>query len=173
MLAQNIDPKTHREQEQGAQALGQNTFKHVCAKWYAEIYPTKAHNEETRARNWKRLEKHIFPRLAELPLSEITPRLLIEVYRDIGASNTLDKLHRLVKATLDYGIKLGIIEGHNCNLAKDDFIAPLAKNHPAITPEELPELLKAINTAFNEGKLEFNTLFAFTHRIKAERANKH
>ncbi|WP_235820752.1 tyrosine-type recombinase/integrase [Canicola haemoglobinophilus] len=161
LLAQNIDPKTHREQEQGAQALGQNTFKHVCAKWYAEIYPTKAHNEETRARNWKRLEKHIFPRLAELPLSEITPRLLIEVYRDIGASNTLDKLHRLVKATLDYGIKLGIIEGHNCNLAKDDFIAPLAKNHPAITPEELPELLKAINTAFNEGKLEFNTLFAF------------
>ncbi|TEW24337.1 integrase, partial [Histophilus somni] len=78
LLAQNIDPKTHRDQKQNKQALERNTFKYVCAKWYAEIYPTKAPNEDTRTRNWQRLERHIFPKLAEIPLSEITPRLLID-----------------------------------------------------------------------------------------------
>lgn len=164
LLAQGIDPqqeKKRRQLEQQEKLLGTSTFKSICEKWFTEIYPSKALNEETRLKNWARLENHIFPKLANVPLAEITPRLLIDVYRSIGASNTLDKIHRLVKATLDYGIKLGIIEGHNCNLAKDDFVAPLAKNHPAILPKELPKLLSTMNKAFADGKLEPNTFFAF------------
>lgn len=161
LLAQGVDPQEERERKQQELLVSKHTFRSVCEKWFTEIYPNKALNEETRAKNWARLENHIFPKLADIPLSEITPRLLIEIYHSIGASNTLDKIHRLVKATLDYGIKLGIIDGHNCNLAKDDFIAPLAKGHPAINPDELPELLKTMNNAFDDGKLEPNTLFVF------------
>lgn len=161
LLAQGVDPQEERERKQQELLVIKHTFRTVCEKWFTEIYPSKALNEETRAKNWARLENHIFPKLADVPLSEITPRLLIEIYHSIGASNTLDKIHRLVKATLDYGIKLGIIDGHNCNLAKDDFIAPLAKGHPAINPDELPELLNTMNKAFDDGRLEPNTLFAF------------
>lgn len=161
LLAQDIDPQIRNQKiEEQSSLLAQNTFKVVCERWFTEIYPTRA-NEETRIKNWVRLENHIFPKIGDMPLDEIKPKRLIEIYRDIGASNTLDKLHRLVIATLNYGIKLGIIEGHNCNLAKEDFIAPLAKSHPSITPDKLPELLSTMNNAFYNGKLEPNTFLAF------------
>lgn len=166
LLARNIDPQTHRQQQkQQAKAQNENTFFRVCELWFKDIYPTKAHNEQTRLKNWERLEKHVFPTLAELPLDEIKPRLLVELYQQIGASNTLDKLHRLIIKTMDHGIKLGIIESHNCNIAKDDFIAPLAKEQPAIHFDELPTLLTLVNSAFldNTAKhsIESNTFFAF------------
>lgn len=62
---------------------------------------------------------------------------------------------------MNYATKLELIDGHNCNIAKEDFQAPIAKNHPSIKPEELPELLAVMNRAFNEGRLEPNTFFAF------------
>lgn len=167
LLAQDIDPQIHNQKiEEQSSLLAQNTFKVVCERWFTEIYPTRA-NEETRIKNWVRLENHIFPKIGDMPLDEIKPKRLIEIYRDIGASNTLDKLHRLVVATLNYGIKLGIIEGHNCNLAKEDFIAPLAKPHPAVTLDELPNLFSAMNNAFLSGRLEPNTFLACAYWIKA------
>lgn len=159
LLAQNIDPQVFRAEESQKQV--DNTFKQICKRWFEEIYPTKAHNPETRAKNWQRLENHIFPAIGNMTLDKVTPRVLVGLYRSIGSSNTLDKLHRLIKSTLDYGVKLGLIEGHNCNIAKDDFIAPIAKNHPAILPKELPQLLALMNNAFDDGKLEPNTFLAF------------
>lgn len=162
LLVDNIDPKTYREQQATIRTLeNANTFRVVAEKYFAEIYPLKAHNESTRAKNWARLENHLLPLIGDLPLAEITPRRLIALYQAIGASNTLDKLHRLIISVMNYGIKLGLIEGHNCDIAKEDFIAPLAKNHPAITPDELPELLRIMNTAFLSGGLEPNTFLAF------------
>ncbi|MDE3987355.1 integrase arm-type DNA-binding domain-containing protein [Glaesserella parasuis] len=162
LISKGIDPQIHRkEQEQAKQLQQENSFFNVCERWFRDIYPLKAHKEETRRKNWERLEKHVFPIIGDLPLEEIKPRLLVSLYSQIGASNTLDKLHRLIKATMDHGIKLGIIESHNCNIAKDDFVAPLAKNHPAIMPDELPELLTAMNNAYLSKKIKPNTLLAF------------
>lgn len=159
LIAKGIDPKIHRDHH--AETLSNNTFKAVCEKWFTEIYPLKATSEETRTDNWKRMKKHIFPKIGDLPLRDITPRLLISLYSTIGASNTLDKLHRIIKSTLDHGVKMGVIEMHNCDIAKDDFIAPLAKSHPAIDFEELPTLLGLMNQAFDDGRIEFTTFFAF------------
>lgn len=162
LISKGIDPQIHRkEQEQAKQLQQENSFLNVCERWFRDIYPLKAHNEETRRKNWERLERHVFPIIGNLPLEEIKPRLLVGLYSQIGASNTLDKLHRLIKATMDHGIKLGIIESHNCNIAKDDFVAPLAKNHPAIMPDELPELLAAMNNAYLSKRIKPNTLLAF------------
>lgn len=165
MLAKSIDPQEHnKELERQAKAKQENTFRAICEKWFTEIYPIKAHNEQTRVKNWERLEKHVFPTLADLPLDDIKPRLLVGLYQKIGASNTLDKLHRLIIKTMDYGIKLGVIESHNCYIAKDDFTAPLAKEQSAIHFDELPTLLKLVNSAFTgtgKHRIEPNTFFAF------------
>lgn len=166
LLAKGIDPQEYRqEQEQQTKAKHENNFKTICARWFADVYPMKAHNPETIKKNWERLEMHIFPLLGDLPLEDIKPRLLVGLYQQIGASNTLDKLHRLIVKTMDHGIKLGIIESHNCNIAKDDFTAPLAKEHPAIDFVELPQLLSLMNSAFLDSTakrgIEPNTFFAF------------
>lgn len=161
LLAEGIDPLEHRQaQEAKANYKAENTFKHIVDKWFNEIYPTKA-KPETITSNYKRLEIWIFPKIGGLPIEEIKPRLLVELYRSIGASNTLDKIHRLIMAAMNYAIKLGLIEGHNCDIAKEDFQAPMAKHHPTLKPSELPHLLAVMNEAYKAGRLEPNTLLAF------------
>ena len=156
LLENGTDPQEHRKQEE----IKSTTFKAICDQWVTEIYSTKA-TSETVERNYKRLERHVFPKIGELSITEIKPKLLVSLYKEIGASNTLDKIHRLIIGVMNYATKLELIDGHNCNIAKEDFQAPIAKNHPSIKPEELPELLAVMNRAFNEGRLEPNTFFAF------------
>lgn len=156
LLENGTDPQEHRKQEE----IKSTTFKAICDQWVTEIYSTKA-TSETVERNYKRLERHIFPKIGGLSITEIKPKLLVSLYKEIGASNTLDKIHRLIIGVMNYATKLELIDGHNCNIAKEDFQAPIAKNHPSIKPEELPELLAVMNRAFNEGRLEPNTFFAF------------
>ena len=156
LLENGTDPQEHRKQEE----IKSTTFKAICDQWVTEIYSTKA-TSETVERNYKRLERHVFPKIGGLSITEIKPKLLVSLYKEIGASNTLDKIHRLIIGVMNYATKLELIDGHNCNIAKEDFQAPIAKNHPSIKPEELPELLAVMNRAFNEGRLEPNTFFAF------------
>ena len=155
LLENGTDPQEHRKQEE----IKSTTFKAICDQWVTEIYSTKA-TSETVERNYKRLERHVFPKIGGLSITEIKPKLLVSLYKEIGASNTLDKIHRLIIGVMNYATKLELIDGHNCNIAKEDFQAPIAKNHPSIKPEELPELLAVMNRAFNEGRLEPNTFFA-------------
>lgn len=156
LLENGTDPQEHRKQEE----IKSTTFKAICDQWVTEIYSTKA-TSETVERNYKRLERHVFPKIGGLSITEIKPKLLVSLYKEIGASNTLDKIHRLIIGVMNYATKLELIDGHNCNIAKEDFQAPIAKNHPSIKSEELPELLAVMNRAFNEGRLEPNTFFAF------------
>ena len=156
LLENGTDPQEHRKQEE----IKSTTFKAICDQWVTEIYSTKA-TSETVEGNYKRLERHVFPKIGGLSITEIKPKLLVNLYKEIGASNTLDKIHRLIIGVMNYATKLELIDGHNCNIAKEDFQAPIAKNHPSIKPEELPELLAVMNRAFNEGRLEPNTFFAF------------
>ncbi|WP_386693848.1 tyrosine-type recombinase/integrase [Lonepinella sp. MS14435] len=162
LLAENIDPLEYRKEQELAEIRkAENTFKIICSKWFNDVYPSKASNPDTIAKNWQRLEKHVLPFIGDLPLADIKPRILLELYQKIGAGNTLDKLHRLIKSTMDYGIKLGVIEFHNCNIAKDDFITPIAKNHPSIMPYELPKLIDLMNNAYTAHRIEPNTFYAF------------
>ena len=156
LLKNGTDPQEYRKQEE----IKSTTFKAICDQWVTEIYSTKA-TSETVERNYKRLERHVFPKIGGLSITEIKPKLLVNLYKEIGASNTLDKIHRLIIGVMNYATKLELIDGHNCSIAKEDFQAPIAKNHPSIKPEELPELLAVMNRAFNEGRLEPNTFFAF------------
>ncbi len=59
---------------------------------------------------------------------------------------------------MNYAIKLDLIEGHNCDIAKEDFNAPLAKNHPSIKPDELPEFT-SIKTLQKSTKFDRLKLF--------------
>ncbi|WP_439243758.1 tyrosine-type recombinase/integrase [Lonepinella sp. BR2474] len=162
LLVEDVDPLAYRQEQKQVELMrSENTFKIICAKWFNDVYPSKANNPDTIAKNWARLENHVFPFIGDLPLDEIKPRHLLDLYQRIGASNTLDKLHRLIKSTMDYGIKLGIIEFHNCNIAKDDFIAPIAKNQASILPIELPKLITLVNNAHKAHRVELNTFYAF------------
>ena len=85
LISKGIDPQIHRkEQEQAKQLQQENSFLNVCERWFRDIYPLKAHNEETRRKNWERLEKNVFPIIGNLPLEEIKPRLLVGFILKLG-----------------------------------------------------------------------------------------
>ena len=66
LLANGIDPQDHRKQEESKATA----FKAICDQWFAEIYPTKA-TRETIEKNYKRLERFVFPKIGGLPIAEI------------------------------------------------------------------------------------------------------
>lgn len=143
LLAQDIDPQQHRKQQSAdEQARRINTFLFVAEKWCEkkadEVLP------KTLDKHWARLEKHLFPKLGEIPVSEITPKMLIEALEPLKARGIGDTLRRLIRTTneiLNLAVNAGLIEFNKCVNVAASFSAPTSENNPTIRPEELPAFL--------------------------------
>lgn len=143
LLAQDIDPQQHRKQQSAdEQARRINTFLSVAEKWRekkaGEVLP------KTLDKHWARLEKHLFPKLGEISVSEIAPKMLIEALEPLKARGIGDTLRRLIRTTneiLNLAVNAGLIEFNKCVNVAASFSAPTSENNPTIRPEELPAFL--------------------------------
>ena len=94
LLAQNIDPREHLKRlefEKLSETL--NTFGKVAERW-RDNFKAKQVEDNTMFEDWRRLENHIFPKLADAPLSSINFRLLVEVLQPVakrGHSSVIEK----------------------------------------------------------------------------------
>ena len=71
LLAQNIDPLEHQQQQTLLlQEEKENSFKNVAIKWRQNL-KSKVVMEKTMNEDWRRLENHIFPLLGDIPISQI------------------------------------------------------------------------------------------------------
>lgn len=149
LLAQGIDPKFEKErQRQEAESAIQDTFLSVAESYFTGIYQQKAKNEETRLKNWKRLEKYILPYIGNKHISTIKVKELVTIYEQAEShSNTLKKLHQIVVAIMDHAITKGLIDSHNCKLAIKSFHLKSTTPHPTIKIEELGQLFADLNKA--------------------------
>lgn len=147
LLAQGIDPQAEQKrQAEEAESKQRDTFYLMAESYFGGIYQQKAKNDETRAKNWARLEKHIFPYLADVHVSEIKVKNLVEIYEKVSdRSNTLKKLHQLVSAIMDHAITKGVIESHNCRLAIKSFHIQPSKPNPTIKIDELKQLFSDLD----------------------------
>lgn len=143
LLAQDIDPQQHRRQqnEEAADRLN-NTFYAVAEKWREkkaeEVLP------KTMVKNWARLENHLFPKLGGLPVSSISPKLVIEALNPLkerGVGDTLQRVIRLTNEILNFAVNAGLIEFNKCVNVSANFSTPKTENNPTIRPESLPEFL--------------------------------
>ncbi|MBO0170453.1 integrase, partial [Vibrio parahaemolyticus] len=77
-VAEGIDPKTHRDNQLiTAQIAQSSTLKSVAEEWF-EV--RKHHVSEDYANDiWRSLELHIFPNLGNMPISELTAPIVIQV----------------------------------------------------------------------------------------------
>lgn len=149
LLAQNVDPQLHRQQlaleEQQRQA---NTFYNVAEKWKAkralEVEPL------TMEKNWLRLEKHIFNTLGNIPITAITPTLLIENVKHLDKAGKSDTLHRVLRLSnniLNFGVNTGVLPFNYCEKVGEAYHKKAKTNNPTIRPEELPQFLKTLANA--------------------------
>ena len=162
LLAQNIDPREHLkrlELEKLSEEL--NTFGKVAERW-RDNFKAKQVEDNTMFEDWRRLENHIFPKLADAPLSSINSRLLVEVLQPVakrGHSSVIEKTLRTVVSIMDYAENSGLIEIHNCYKSRKSFHIEEAQNNPTIPPEELPRLVADMKQWLEEGKIQAKTYY--------------
>lgn len=149
LLIEKIDPKEYLLGIQ--QRISDNierTFYNAALKWKA--FKTAQVTEKTMVQDWRRLENHIFPTLANLPLERINSKLLVDtlqkVYRK-GQTSVIEKVLRTVEGIMDHAENTGLIEMHNCHKAKKAFHYTPAENNPTISDDELPRFIYRMQTA--------------------------
>lgn len=134
-----------KELEAGGSAT---TFGEAAERWLklklAEL--TNAANQRTVEQS---IRDYVLPALESRRLHELTRRELVKVVRAVADKGNVETAHRVgqrIRAILDSAVDHGDIESHpGAGLSR---VLPKRrkKRMAAVTPEELPALLAAINT---------------------------
>ncbi|WP_016955801.1 integrase domain-containing protein [Catenovulum agarivorans] len=149
LLAQDIDPKVYKDhlQEQQKQAI-ESTFGKMAEKWF-ELKKTQV-KEETAAKAWQLLNKHVLQHLQNVPIEDLRPKMIVEILHPIaqkGNYETLKRTCRTINEIMRLGVAAGYIEFNYLADVTRLFPSPKAQNMPTIRPERLPELMQAIANA--------------------------
>lgn len=149
LLAEGIDPQEKRKQEQQEhKAIHQHTFFNVANEWF-EIKKGDV-TADYAVDIWRSLELHIFARLGEIPVREITAPQVIELLKPIEAKGSLETVKRLAQRLneiMNFATNCGLIHANPLTGIKAAFKKPKKENMAALTPTELPELMSAIANA--------------------------
>ncbi|OEE82580.1 integrase [Enterovibrio norvegicus FF-162] len=149
LLAQDIDPKVHRDDLQNKEAaLTEHTVENICRQWFElkQHQVTEGYAEDI----WRSLEKHVFPRLGSVPITKLTAPLVIEILRPVEASGSLETLKRIVQRMnemMNYAVNCGLVHANPLTGIGAAFKKPKKENMAALAPDELPELMRAIANA--------------------------
>ena len=147
MLDNNLDPSAERKADKiRKQASSENSFEAVAREWYGKQLHTwvPGHSDDVL----RRLEKNLFPHIGRRPIAEVAAPELLACVRKIEQRGAYDLAHRVLQVcgqVFRYGIATG-----RCtrDIATDlrGALTPHKKKHQAaVRPEELPELLRAID----------------------------
>ncbi|EGA64516.1 integrase domain-containing protein [Vibrio brasiliensis] len=149
LLAEGIDPQEKRKQEQQEhKAIHQHTFFNVANEWF-EIKKGDV-TADYAVDIWRSLELHIFARLGEMPVREITAPQVIELLKPIEAKGSLETVKRLAQRLneiMNFATNCGLVHANPLTGIKAAFKKPKKENMAALTPTELPELMSAIANA--------------------------
>ncbi|MCL4133014.1 UNVERIFIED_CONTAM: hypothetical protein GTU68_053283, partial [Idotea baltica] len=149
LLIQGIDPQTHRdEQQRQKKEETENTFHKVTSRWFEvkkdKITPNYAEDI------WRSFESYIFPDLGKYQVSDITAPQVIQLLKPVEASGKLDTVKRLIQRTNEvmiFAVNTGVIFTNPLAGIKSAFKKPEKKNNPALSPNEVSALIKAVNNS--------------------------
>ena len=149
LLADGIDPKEHRDTTlQAKQAELNNTLQAVFEDWFAV---KKTSIKELTAKKLKqRLDKYLLTYLGKFPISEITAPQAITIIQPVanqGKLETVGRLCRNLNEIMNFAVNTGIIAHNNLAGIGKAFATAQVTNQASLKPEELPELLTALNFA--------------------------
>ncbi|QUN04775.1 tyrosine-type recombinase/integrase [Shewanella yunxiaonensis] len=146
LLAENIDPKLHREQAAAAEAaLKVNTFEKVASDWF-EIKRDSITSDHA-AKTWSSLQLHILPYLGSTPIGQVTAPMVISIFRPIEAKGSLETVKRLsqrINEIMVYAVNTGLIHANPLSGIKAAFKKPKKQHMAAMVPSELPELMQSL-----------------------------
>lgn len=149
LLAQNIDPKEHKVQKASAQAEKHRTTLEVVAKDWFELKKKKV-TPNYADDIWSSLKLHIFPTLGTFPIHDLRPQHAIDAMKPLAHKGNLETIKRLsqrLNEIMTYAVNTGLVDANRLIGIKAAFEAPKKKHMATLRPEELPDLMIAINNA--------------------------
>jgi integrase len=147
LLEQGVDPMQDKKDRERAQSeASANTFEKLARDWHANRLASWS--AATARDTIRRLEIDIFPEIGAMPIASIKHQHVIAALRKIEARGAQEVAHR-VKATcarvFSYAIQQGITDKNPASDLKD-ILKPVQAGHfAAITADELPAFLAAMD----------------------------
>lgn len=147
-LASDLDPAADRRTKKLRDKLSTaNSFEAVAREWYdKQLHTWVAHHADDVLR---RLEKNIFPYIGKQAIGDIEPPELLYAVRVIEKRGSYDLAHRVLQVcgqVFRYGVATGCCKRDPSPDLRGALTPHKKKNQSAVSPEELPALMRAIAT---------------------------
>ena len=149
LLAKDIDPKEHRDDQVREKAASSaNTLLNVAGQWL-EIKKTKV-SADHATDSWRSLEHHIFPTLGIVPIHKITALKAIEAIKPVAMKGNLETVKRLcqrLNEVMILAVNSGLIAANPLAGISNAFQNPAKRHQPTIAPAQLTTLMQALSRA--------------------------
>jgi len=149
LLAQDIDPQEHRDEEARITDIAySNTLENIATKWLV-VKKSKVsddHAEDT----WRSLELHIFPHLGKVPIHKISAVKTIETLEPIAARGSLETVKRLcqrLNEVMVFAVNTGLVNTNPLAGIRQAFQTPKKQHLPTLKPGQLPTLMATLSVA--------------------------
>ncbi|MBK9562499.1 MAG: integrase arm-type DNA-binding domain-containing protein [Micavibrio sp.] len=147
LLAQGQDPSLAKQEEKRKKLQSaSNSFEKIAREWFD--HAGGIWTEDTRRTKMRRLEMYVFPVIGHLPITDIGPMTVLDCIRKVEAQQAYDvarRLKQMISRIFKYAVLNGKVNG-DPTPALDGALKPVKRGHfAAITPEELPEFLSAMD----------------------------
>lgn len=164
LLANEIDPKEHKEQQfLQEKELRLNTFEKVAREWFElkRLTVKPKHAEGI----WGKLKNHVLPELGKRPISNITAVITIATLEPVAAKGSLETVRRtcqILNEIMRFAVNTGVVQHNTLEGIKNAFAKPVSKPMPTIGGERLPEFMEA----FSRASIKFPTRCAIEWQLQ-------
>ena len=148
LVNQGINPAHERTKSKAVTVQAQsNTFEAVARAWW-DVWRVGKQNKQA-LRVWRFLEKNALSKLGTLPISQITPIVVVSVIDGVvkrGAYDVASRVATYLRKVFDYAIVRAIISAHPMASIDLTLIIPArpVQNHIHVPLEEAGQLLRDI-----------------------------
>lgn len=160
-MACGVDPaQAKRIEKQQKATAAANTFEAVAREWHAIKLDTW--QDRTAKNILHRLEQDIFPLIGKHPIADIKSPVILDVLRQIEKRGALDMAKRqgqVCGQIFRYAIASGKADNDPVPSLRGALKPTANGHHAAITPDDLPEFLRAF--AKIEGRMFVPTKVMF------------
>ena len=133
LLREGIDPAVDRKQRSAAAAIASaNTFEAAAREWHEVKKPTWAPRYAQQILD--RLEADVFPAIGRLPITAVTPALVLQTIRAIEGRGALEMAHVVrqhISGVFVYAIGAGMAADDPAHAIRSALRPKVAKLQPA------------------------------------------
>lgn len=151
LLAKGFDPFEYAEQQAKEQAKLGITLFEFAHQWQRLKLANQENKPSTMAREWRRLEKHLFPYFGDYALKELAIYELVQHFLPLYEvkGDTVEKVIGRLIDILNKAVSLGILPHNHLKDLQQTFSRKNDKPNPTIKAEELPDLFQCLSVANN------------------------